>query len=314
MPDVYYDSTLTGQELDEALKKIPLIDKAVEDAQKSAKASESWAQGGTDTREGEDEDNAEYWAGQAKSSAATASAGAQVVTDNRVALDAVKDNIEAIQSAPDNALRAEAAAEDASASAEAAEAAAKNAQSIAQGQKGYYATEAALRTAVPDGQDGDWAIVGETDTVWVWDSDASEWSNSGNKTDLSLYYTKSETDTKLGSYYTKKEVDDALAAKQNDLAEEHLEVTLTNSAVYPANDSQKTVDLKTKRANTNYTVDARITGVTLPDAESTVLDKGDTVGAAGHIVISDKATNGFKVAYTGAARGATVELTVRGGM
>lgn len=45
--------------------------------------------------------------------------------------------------------------------------------------KGWYATEAALLTAYPTGEDGWYAIVGTTDTVWVWDSDTSAWVDSG---------------------------------------------------------------------------------------------------------------------------------------
>jgi hypothetical protein len=46
---------------------------------------------------------------------------------------------------------------------------------------GYYATESALTSAYPIGFDGAFAIVGATDTFWVWDSGAEEWvdTNSG---------------------------------------------------------------------------------------------------------------------------------------
>lgn len=44
---------------------------------------------------------------------------------------------------------------------------------------GWYATESALTTAHPTATDGDWAIVGATDTVWIWDSGTSAWIDSG---------------------------------------------------------------------------------------------------------------------------------------
>lgn len=44
---------------------------------------------------------------------------------------------------------------------------------------GWYATESALTTAHPTATDGDWAIVGATDTVWVWDSDTTAWVDTG---------------------------------------------------------------------------------------------------------------------------------------
>ena len=46
---------------------------------------------------------------------------------------------------------------------------------------GWYATESALTTAHPTASDGDYAIVGETDTVWVWDSDTTAWKDTDTK-------------------------------------------------------------------------------------------------------------------------------------
>ena len=46
---------------------------------------------------------------------------------------------------------------------------------------GYYATQSALEEAHPTAEAGDWAIVGSTDTVWIWDTDNSEWVDSDTK-------------------------------------------------------------------------------------------------------------------------------------
>lgn len=46
---------------------------------------------------------------------------------------------------------------------------------------GYYATQAALEEAHPTAEAGDWAIVGATDTVWIWDEDTSAWVDSDTK-------------------------------------------------------------------------------------------------------------------------------------
>lgn len=46
---------------------------------------------------------------------------------------------------------------------------------------GYYATQAALEEAHPTAEAGDWAIVGATDTVWIWDTDNSAWVDSDQK-------------------------------------------------------------------------------------------------------------------------------------
>lgn len=63
--------------------------------------------------------------------------------------------------------------------------------------KGYFANPAALQEAVPTGVDGDYAIVGTTDTIWMWDTDTQSWVDSHKATDLSNYYTKGETDNLL---------------------------------------------------------------------------------------------------------------------
>ena len=46
---------------------------------------------------------------------------------------------------------------------------------------GYFATVQALQEAYPTAEAGDWAIVGATDTVWIWDEDTSAWVDSDTK-------------------------------------------------------------------------------------------------------------------------------------
>lgn len=46
---------------------------------------------------------------------------------------------------------------------------------------GFYADLTALQTAHPTGTDGDYAILGSTDTIWVWDSGTSAWVDSDQK-------------------------------------------------------------------------------------------------------------------------------------
>ena len=106
-------------------------------AEASAKLAESWAVGGTGSREGEDTDNAKYYA--------------------------------------------------------------QIAQQVAQGGVGYYETPEALRTAHPTGQAGNWAIVGSTDTIWVWDTDTGDWVDSHGNIDLSNYYTKTEAEARFSA-------------------------------------------------------------------------------------------------------------------
>ena len=47
--------------------------------------------------------------------------------------------------------------------------------------KGYFATQSALETAYPTAEAGDYAIVGSTDTVWIWDEDTSAWVDTDTK-------------------------------------------------------------------------------------------------------------------------------------
>ena len=75
-------------------------------------------------------------------------------------------------------------------------------------------------------------------------------------------------------------------------------VTLTNSKKYPFNDSKQTIALTKTQKNQKYVIIAQITAST---------------GSAGDIVVSDKAVNGFKMAFTGGAKNATVKYYVIGG-
>lgn len=86
---------------------------------------------------------------------------------------------------------------NANASKKAAEEAASLAQQISQGAKGFYATYRALNEAHPTGKDGDWAIVGTTDTIWTWDSDTENWFDSGNAAKFANYYDKAQIDAML---------------------------------------------------------------------------------------------------------------------
>lgn len=75
-------------------------------------------------------------------------------------------------------------------------------------------------------------------------------------------------------------------------------VILTNTQIFPFNDSKKTVALTNVRDNLNYIV--------------VVVNKtGD--GSIGEIEISERQVNGFKIEFTGSASNATVTYAVIGG-
>lgn len=131
--------------------------------------------------------------------AAGSGAAIKIAADNVAAIKTAATDINAIKAAPAQAeaagKSAQAAAASATAAADSAKAAdesAKAAQQVSQGAVGYYATASALNAAHPTGKDGNWAIVGTTDTIWVWDSDTEAWKDTGAETQLANYYTKDE--------------------------------------------------------------------------------------------------------------------------
>lgn len=74
--------------------------------------------------------------------------------------------------------------------------------------------------------------------------------------------------------------------------------TLTNTQAFPFNNSKKSVALAKTRNTTNYVVMTEVTAFK---------------GNVGEIVVSDKLTNGFKIAHTGSASSVTVKYVVIGG-
>ena len=83
------------------------------------------------------------------------------------------------------------------------------------------------------------------------------------------------------------------------VATEEKTVTLSNSQSYPFNNSTQTIALNTVRNFTDYTVEAEITAHD---------------GNVGDVRIFDRMLNGFKVAYDGSAKSATIKLRIKGGM
>lgn len=73
-------------------------------------------------------------------------------------------------------------------------------RTITIGAQGWYATPEALKAAVPMGENGWWAVVGTTDTIWTWDSDTGAWVNTQAKVDLSDYLTQTQIKALLAGY------------------------------------------------------------------------------------------------------------------
>ena len=70
-------------------------------------------------------------------------------------------------------------------------------RTITLGAQGWYETSDALTAAVPVGENGWWAVVGTTDSIWVWDSDTNAWRDSMVTVNMSDYYTRTQVDKKL---------------------------------------------------------------------------------------------------------------------
>ena len=88
-------------------------------------------------------------------------------------------------------------------------------------------------------------------------------------------------------------------ARQNAWEVERGTKKLTNSAKYPFNNSQSSVALSLGRENGDYIVLTEVV---------------ETDGNVGEVVVSDKLTNGFKLAFTGSATTATINYIVIGGL
>lgn len=92
-------------------------------------------------------------------------------------------------------------------------------------------------------------------------------------------------------------ISSSLTAEQ--VATEERTITLTNSQSYPFNNSVQTIALATARNFTDYTVEAEVL---------------DHSGNVGDVRIFDRMLNGFKVAYDGSAKSATIKLRIKGEM
>ena len=155
-------------------------------------------------------------ASQAAASANAAADSARIVQENKDAIQSANANMEAIKAAPANAQAAAASAKEARSWAvgdtgtrqgegmDNAKYYAALAQQVSQGAVGFYATYEALYAAHEVGYDGNWAIVGDTDTIWVWDSDTGTWRDTGESSKFANYYDKTQIDT---NYYDKTQID-----------------------------------------------------------------------------------------------------------
>lgn len=141
---------------------------------------------------------------------------AKIMKDNEAAIQSAYANMDAIKAAPENAAAAAASAKEARSWAvgdtgtrpgegmDNAKYYAALAQQVSQGAVGWYPNYEALYAAHDTGYDGNWAIVGDTDTIWVWDSDTGVWKDTGESSKFANYYDKTQIDA---NFYGKTQID-----------------------------------------------------------------------------------------------------------
>ncbi|WP_417066614.1 hypothetical protein [Gemmiger sp.] len=154
-------------------------------------------------------------ASQAAASANAAADSARIVQENKDAIQSANANMEAIKAAPANATAAAASAKEARSWAigdtasrpgegmDNAKYYAAVAQQVSQGAVGWYPNYKALYAAHDTGYDGNWAIVGDTDTIWVWDSDIGNWHDTSESSKFANYYDKTQIDALLAAMKSK---------------------------------------------------------------------------------------------------------------
>ena len=140
---------------------------------------------------------------------------AKIMKDNEAAIQSAYANMDAIKAAPENATAAAASVKEARSWAvgdtasrpgegmDNAKYYAALAQQVSQGAVGWYPNYKALYAAHDTGYDGNWAIVGDTDTIWVWDSDTGKWHDTYESSKLANYYDKTQIDAMLAAMKSK---------------------------------------------------------------------------------------------------------------
>jgi hypothetical protein len=178
--------------------------KAAEASETNAADSEK-AAAASETNAADSETNAAESASNAASSARTATTQAGTATSKAsAAASSATAAAKSATAAATSATNAQTSETNAATSEQTCLEYLELVKTITVGAQGYYATEAALEKAVPIGEDGWWAVVGDTDTIWVWDSDTDTWKDTQQKVDLSDYYTRAQTDALVETATSKK--------------------------------------------------------------------------------------------------------------
>lgn len=190
----------TAQLLAEARARIGQLEEtastsaaAADKSAKAAAASQSAAAGSAST--------ANTNAAAAASSASTAQSAASTATKQATTATeqatAAASSASAAKTSESNAKTSETAAAD---HLQATKEYFEQVRTITIGAQGWYATPEALKAAVPVGENGWWAVVGTTDTIWTWDGDTGAWVDTRKEVDLSDYLTQDQIRKLLEQY------------------------------------------------------------------------------------------------------------------
>lgn len=255
---------------------------------------------------------------QAAASANAAADSARIVQENKDAIQNANENIEAIKAAPANAKAAAASAKEARSWAvgdtasrpgegmDNAKYYAALAQQVSQGAVGWYPNYEALYAAHDTGYDGNWAIVGDTDTIWVWDSDTGVWKDTGESSKFANYYDKTQIDENFygkaqidANFYNKTQIDENFYDKTQIDAKLPKPVTVTVAAsAWTSGDYTVSWD---DGSTTSYTTCATVTvaGVTA-DSRIAVSDRTRVTDAVRMVAALEPGAGAVKF-YTNAA-------------
>lgn len=173
---------------------------------------------------------------------------------------------------------------------------ASEAQRVSQGALGWYETEQALQAAHPTGTNGQWAIIGSTDTIWTWDSDTSAWVNTGSTADLSNYYTKEQSDTRFATAAQGTKADSAVQSV-NGLPGPNPSLTAVNVGAAPAENGVN-VYIHSRTGTVNNFVGAGANGRALMTAD---VQAGDTFTVNGAPVTAYMGTDDAAGSMAGSA-------------
>lgn len=253
---------------------------------------------------------------QAAASANAAADSARIVQENKDAIQSANANMEAIKAAPANAKAAAASAKEARSWAvgdtasrpgegmDNAKYYAALAQQVSQGAVGWYPNYEALYAAHDTGYDGNWAIVGDTDTIWVWDSDTGVWKDTGESSKFANYYDKTQIDENFygkaqidANFYNKTQIDENFYDKTQIDAKLPKPVTVAASA-WTSGDYTVSWD---DGSTTSYTTCATVTvaGVTA-DSRIAVSDRTRVTDAVRMVAALEPGAGAVKF-YTNAA-------------